>query len=41
MKEIKRLAIIHDEADTVAKDKNTEILDDNQAESHKKWLRIV
>ena len=40
MKEIKRLAIIHDEADTVAKDKNTEILDDNQAESHKKWLEL-
>lgn len=40
MKEIKRLAIIHDEADTVAKDKDTENYDDSQAESHKKWLEL-
>jgi hypothetical protein len=40
MKEIKRLAIIHDEADTVAKDRDTENQDDNQAESHKKWLEL-
>ena len=40
MKDIKRIAIIHDEADTVAKDKDTENQDDNQAESHKKWLEL-
>jgi hypothetical protein len=40
MKEIKNLAIIHDEADTITKDKNTDNLNENQAASHKKWLEL-
>lgn len=40
MKEIKKIAIIHDEADTIAKDKDTENKCETQAESHKKWLEL-
>ena len=40
MKEIKRIAIIHDEADTITKDKNTDDINDNQATSHQKWLEL-
>ena len=40
MKEIKRIAIIHDEADTITKDQNTEIKSNEQAASHKKWLEL-
>jgi hypothetical protein len=40
MKEIKRIAIIHDEADTIAKDKDTEYQNDKQATSHRKWLEL-
>lgn len=40
MSEIKRIAIIHDEADTVAKDCDTENITNNQAVSHKKWLEL-
>lgn len=40
MREIKRIAIIHDEADTVAKDQDTENIKNGQAQSHKKWLEL-
>jgi hypothetical protein len=40
MADIKRIAIIHDEADTVAKDQDTENIKDGQAQSHKKWLEL-
>ena len=40
MKEIKRIAIIHDEADTITKDKDTEHQNENQATSHRKWLEL-
>ncbi len=40
MKDIKRIAIIHDEADTVAKDQDVENIKNNQAASHKKWLEL-
>jgi hypothetical protein len=40
MKEIKRIAIIHDEADTITKDKDTETQNENQATSHRKWLEL-
>lgn len=41
MSDIKRIAIIHDEADTVAKDQDTENIKDGQAQSHKKWLELT
>ena len=40
VKELKRIAIIHDEADTIAKDQNTENQNSEQPESHKKWLEL-
>jgi hypothetical protein len=40
MREIKKIAIIHDEADTITKDNNTNYIECNQAESHKKWLEL-
>jgi hypothetical protein len=40
MKEIKRIAVIHDEADTVTKDKDTEAMNETQAMSHQKWLEL-
>lgn len=40
MKDIKRIAIIHDEADTVAKDQDIENIIDSQAVSHRKWLEL-
>lgn len=40
MLEIKRLAIISDEGDTVAKDKDTNIISGDQAKSHQKWLEL-
>lgn len=40
MTDIKRIAIIHDEADTVAKDYDTMNIRNGQAESHKKWLEL-
>lgn len=40
MKEIRRIAVIHDEADTVTKDKDTEAMNETQAMSHKKWLEL-
>lgn len=40
MADIKRIAIIHDEADTVAKDQDTENIKNGQAQSHKKWLEL-
>jgi hypothetical protein len=40
MKEIKRFAVIHDEADTISKDKDTDKVQDGQAASHKKWLEL-
>lgn len=41
MKEIKKIAIIHDEADQVTKDHDTEKINDEQAESYKKWLEFM
>lgn len=41
MQMIKKIAIIHDEADQITKDNNTEIISETQAESHKKWLELV
>ena len=38
---IKKIAIAHDEADTITKDKNTVIATTKQAESHKRWLELV
>lgn len=40
MAEIKRIAIIHDEADTIAKANDTEMITDKQAKSHQKWLEL-
>ena len=40
MKEIKKIAIIHDEGDTVTKDKDTDNQSDKQASSHQKWLEL-
>lgn len=40
MADIKRFAIIHDEADTVAKDQDTINIKNSQAQSHKKWLEL-
>jgi len=40
MKEMKKIAIIHDEADMITKDKDTENRSDGQAQSHKKWLEL-
>ena len=41
MHKIKKIAIIHDEADQIAKDKDTEHISPEQAESHKKWLELI
>jgi hypothetical protein len=41
MADIKRIAIIHDEADTVAKDNDTKNIKNSQAQSHKKWLELM
>jgi hypothetical protein len=41
MSHIKKLAVVHDEADTITKDKEIEIKNDKQAESHKKWIEFV
>jgi hypothetical protein len=41
MKGIKKIAIIHDEADQITKDKNTTNIVETQAESHKKWLELI
>jgi hypothetical protein len=40
MKDTKKIAIIHDEADTVSKDKDTELPHNDQAASHRKWLEL-
>jgi len=40
MKEIKRIAIIHDEADTITKDKETELKNNDQAKSHQQWIEL-
>jgi hypothetical protein len=40
MRDIKKMAIIHDEADTITKDNNTETINKEQAASHKKWLEL-
>lgn len=41
VKSIKKIALIHDEADTVTKDKNIKKITEEQAESHKKWIELV
>jgi DNA-binding MarR family transcriptional regulator len=40
MAEIKRIAILHDEGDSLAKDQDTENIKNGQAQSHKKWLEL-
>jgi hypothetical protein len=40
MKKIKRISMVHDEADTIAKDFDTETINEDQAKSHKKWLEF-
>lgn len=40
MSRIKKIAIIHDEADTIAKDQDTDIIRYEQPQSHKKWLEL-
>lgn len=40
MVDIKRIAIIHDDPDTIAKDQDTENIKDDQVQSHKKWLEL-
>ncbi len=37
---IKKIAIIHDEADTVTKDKNVETVSNDQPLSHKLWIEL-
>ena len=41
MSEYKNIAIIHDEADIITKDKNVETIDVDQALSHKKWIEFT
>lgn len=41
VRSIKKIALIHDEADTVAKDKQTDISNGDQAVSHQKWIELV
>jgi hypothetical protein len=41
MKEIKKIALFHDEADQITKDKNTIEIKTDQAASHKKWLELT
>lgn len=36
-----KFAIVHDEADTVTKESEVEIVEESQAESHKKWLKLM
>lgn len=40
-KKLRKIAIIHDEADTITKDKNINAVCTGQAESHKKWIELV
>ena len=41
MENIKKFAIVHDEADTITKDSNTCNINDDQAVSHKKWIELI
>lgn len=41
MSKIKKFAFIHDEADQITKDNNTEEVKSNQAVSHRKWLELM
>lgn len=41
MKKYKKFAIIHDEADQITKDRETNVIMEDQAESHKKWLELM
>ena len=36
-----QIALVHDEADTITKDSNTEVVNDAQAASHKAWIELV
>lgn len=40
-KELKKIAIIHDEADMITKDKDVLTINNEQAESHKKWIELI
>jgi hypothetical protein len=40
MSEIKRIVILHDEADTIAKDQDINVITETQAKSHQKWLEL-
>lgn len=37
----KKIAVVHDEADQITKDIDTEQINKEQAESHKKWLELI
>jgi hypothetical protein len=41
VKTLRKIAIIHDEADQITKDRDTEHIFPEQAESHKKWLELI
>lgn len=37
---IKKIALIHDEADVISKDSNVDEIEEEQSESHKEWLKL-
>lgn len=41
MEMLRKIAIIHDEADQITKDRDTDNICPEQAESHKKWLELI
>jgi hypothetical protein len=41
MNKIKKILMIHDEADMITKDKDTKNIVETQCESHKKWLELI
>jgi hypothetical protein len=36
-----KIAIIHDEGDVITKDYNIDMIEENQSQSHKEWLKIM
>lgn len=41
IKKFSKIAIIHDEADQITKDRDIDSINEEQAESHKKWLELI
>jgi len=41
MQKLSKIAIVHDEADQITKDRDTDVVSDDQAESHKKWIELM